>query len=114
MKECCNTPGNSTKAMSDKKNYLSKLQEKWKLNSIFQVIMVLIIFTLGGSTCAYLGRKLMPLIGLDKGVAYWVVYILIVTVLWPACVLIYSILLGQYPFFRKYLSQMGRRMVGKK
>lgn len=101
--------------MPDKKNYLSKLQDKWKLNSIFQVIMVLIIFTLGGSTCAFLGRKFMPLIGMeDKGAGYWVVYILIVTILWPVCVLFYSILLGQYPFFKKYLGQMGRRMVGKK
>lgn len=112
MKECCKT---NNKPM--KQSYLSKLQQKWKLNSIMQVIIVLIIFALGGSTCAFLGGKLMPSLGFDvenKGILYYIVYIIIVTILWPLCVLAYSIILGQYPFFKKYLGQMGRRMIGKK
>lgn len=111
MKECCKTNNNQPV----KKNYLQKLQDKWKLNSLFQVIIVLIIFALGGSTCAFLGRQIMPAFGFEsKNFGYWVVYILLVTLLWPMCVLAYSIILGQYPFFKKYLGQMGRRMIGKK
>lgn len=110
MKECCNNQNQKVK-----KNYLEKLQDKWKLNSLVQVIVVLIIFALGGSTCAFLGRKIMPNFGFEsKGVGYWFVYIFIVTLLWPLCVLAYSIIFGQYNFFKKYLSQMGRRMIGKK
>ena len=110
MKECCQT---NNKPM--KKNYLGRLQDKWKLNSIVQVIVVLIIFALGGSTCAFLGKKIMPALGFEtRGVLYWIIYVLIVTILWPLCVLMYSIILGQYAFFKKYLSQMGRRMIGKK
>ena len=111
MKACCKT--NNKPKMN--KNFLNKLQEKWRLKSIFQVVMVLIIFTLGGSTCAFLGGKIMPYLGFEnRNVLFWVVYILMVTILWPICVLSYSIILGQYPFFKKYLSRMGKRMIGKK
>jgi hypothetical protein len=110
MKECCNN------APNNRSNYLSKLQYKWKLTSIFQVIIVLIIFALGGSTCAFLGKKyIMPLFNFEsRHMGYWLVYIIVVTILWPICVMFYSILFGQYAFFKSYLTKMGKRMIGKK
>ncbi len=110
MKECCNTD-----KPNQKNSYLKKLQDKWKLNSIFQVVIVLIIFALGGTTCAFLGKQILPMLGIESGgVGYGIVYILTVTILWPLCVLFYSIILGQYPFFKSYLAKMGKRMIGKK
>lgn len=111
MKECCKNTNNTPQ----KQNYLTKLQDKWQLKSIMQVVIVLIVFALGGSTCAYLGRNIMPHLSIEtKGVIWWVVYIVIVTILWPVCVLFYSLFFGQYQFFKKYLTKMGKRMVGKK
>jgi len=110
MKECCKNANNEPK----KENYLTRLQEKWQLKSIMQVIIVLIVFALGGSTCAYIGKSIMPHLNFEsKGVMWWVTYIAIVTVFWPLCVLFYSLFFGQYQFFKKYLAKMGKRMIRK-
>lgn len=86
-----------------------KLQKKWKVSGI-QLILIICTFALGGSACGYVARKVMELISLDKGVLWWVLYLLMVTILWPVCVLIISILFGQFKFFRNYLNRIAVKM----
>jgi formyltetrahydrofolate-dependent phosphoribosylglycinamide formyltransferase len=90
-----------------------KLRERWKVNSL-DLFLVLLTFALGGSLCGYLGRKLMLLTGIEKGVFWMVLYVLMVTLIWPFCVLVISIPFGQFPFFRKYIGKLIRRFTGKK
>lgn len=97
---------------SDKKSSLQKLRDKWQVKNILQVVLILCTFALGGSLCAFCGRKIMALTSLSGGV--WLfVYILLVTALWPLCVLLISIPFGQFFFFKKYLAQLGRKISGK-
>lgn len=119
MKDCCKeseTPNSFSEAISKeaKPTYLEKLKQKWQLKSVMQVIIVLIIFTIGGSTCAFLAKKTINIFAIENRTIYIIVYVLLATIYWPICVLIYSIILGQYQFFKKYLSKMGKRMIGKK
>lgn len=55
----------------------------------------------------------MNLTGLDKGVLWFVLYIIILTIIWPLCVLIISIPLGQFSFFKKYIAKIFSRFSGK-
>ncbi len=87
----------------------NKLKEKWKVNGL-NLLLILTTFALGGSLCGYAGRKLLLLTGLEKGVAWLVAYILLVTLLWPLCVLLISIPLGQFKFFKSYISKIAARM----
>lgn len=119
MKECCKdgqTEDNFEKAIAEdqKQSYLEKLKNKWQLKSILQVIFVLLIFTIGGSTCAFLAKKTISLFVIDNRTLYLVVYVLLATVYWPFCVLFYSLFFGQFNFFKKYLKKLGNRMIGKK
>lgn len=91
----------------------NKLQQRWKVNGL-NLFLVICTFALGGSLCGYLGRKLLLLTGLDKGVLWVVLYIIIITLLWPLCVLLISIPFGQFSFFKNYLSKIGARMSGRK
>ncbi|MFX9676770.1 DUF6787 family protein, partial [Acinetobacter baumannii] len=68
---------------------------------------------LGGSLCGYLGRKLLGVTDLEKGVLYFVVYIVVITCLWPLCVIIISIPFGQFNFFRAYLERIWGRIAKK-
>lgn len=86
-----------------------KLKNKWKVNGI-QLFLILCTFALGGSLCGYLGRMVLGLFELDKNVLYYVLYILLITLLWPFCVLLISIFFGQYRFFKNYLTRVGRKM----
>lgn len=68
---------------------------------------------MGGSLCAKLGSYFLHLLVDDKNWVYWVLYVPLVTLLWPLCVLMISIPLGQFNFFRNYLLRMWKRMTGK-
>lgn len=54
------------------------------------------------------------LTGLEKGPAWVLLYIILVTLLWPFCVLLISVPFGQFTFFIKYLAKMKNRISGKK
>lgn len=91
----------------------SRLKEKWGVNWL-QFTLIFTTFALGGSTCGYLGRKVLGLTQLEKGPLYFLLYLVLVTLLWPLCVLLVSIPFGQFPFFKNYLVRMWRRMGQKK
>ncbi len=86
-----------------------KLRQRWGLSTL-RVVLVLITFAAGGSLCGWAARKLMVLIDVPKGVMWWVLYLVLVTVLWPLAVMLISVPMGQFPFFRSYLGRMARRM----
>jgi hypothetical protein len=92
---------------------LKKLQEKWKVG-IGRLVLIITTFALGGSLCGYLGRKLLGLTNMEKGVLWVIAYVLLVTILWPLCVIIISIPLGQFAFFKNYLKKVFARISGRK
>ena len=94
-------------------NMLKKLQQKWKVTKL-DLLLILITFAVGGSLCGFAGRKIMSFTGIEKGFVWLVVYIIIVTIIWPVCVLLVSIFTGQFAFFKKYLIKVARRFSGNK
>jgi len=92
---------------------LDKLKQRWKVNTL-NLVLIIATFALGGSLCGYAGRKILQFAGMDKGVLYIIVYIVLITLLWPVCVLIISVPLGQLGFFRRYLQRISKRVKGSK
>ncbi len=88
---------------------LDKLKKKWNVTGV-QLVLILCTFAIGGSLDGYISRRIMTLIPLEKSMLWWVVYIVILTLLWPLCVLLISIFFGQFRFFKNYLARVGRRM----
>ncbi|HKZ67551.1 MAG TPA: phosphoribosylglycinamide formyltransferase [Chitinophagaceae bacterium] len=86
-----------------------RLQQKWKVNGL-HLVLILCTFAVGGSLTGFVGRKLMNFIPLEQSWLWIVVYILMVTILWPFAVLLVSIPFGQYRFFTGYLKKMGKRI----
>ncbi|MEZ5046106.1 MAG: DUF6787 family protein [Chitinophagaceae bacterium] len=87
---------------------LKRLQEKWKV-SFVQLILIICTFALGGSATGIIARKCMQFIAIEQRVLWLIVYILLVTLLWPFMVLLISIPFGQFTFFRKYIQKIFRR-----
>lgn len=87
----------------------AKLKEKWKVGW-FQFIIIFTTFALGGSLCARTGSFILNWLLPEKNVWYWIVYVPLVTLIWPLCVLLVSIPLGQFRFFMGYLKKMGVKM----
>ena len=86
-----------------------KLRNKWKVGPL-QLALILCTFAIGGSFTGYLGKRIMPLFGIETPWIYIPVYILLVTLIWPMMVLLISIPFGQFKFFTGYLQKMGQRM----
>jgi formyltetrahydrofolate-dependent phosphoribosylglycinamide formyltransferase len=93
---------------------LNGLQKRWGVSG-WQLAVILITFAVGGSLTGYAGRKILGLIDLDQAWLRIVLYILLITILWPLFVLLISIPFGQFSFFRKYITRVGRRFgIGEK
>lgn len=90
-----------------------RLKQKWKVNGV-NLVLIIATFALGGSLCGYAGRKILMLTHLEKGVFWFIIYILLVTLLWPLCVLLISVPLGQFRFFKNYISKIWNKMSGGK
>ena len=88
---------------------LNRLQQKWKVNG-GRLFLIIATFAIGGSACGYAGRKIMLLFSINQPIAWTIVYLLLVTFLWPLAVLLISIPLGQFRFFTTYLLRIGDRI----
>ena len=92
---------------------LKKLQQRWKVNGV-NLILIIFTFALGGSLCGIAGRKIMELTSIEKGIIWILAYILLITLLWPLCVILISIPLGQFSFFKKYIYKIWTKITGNK
>ncbi len=92
---------------------LNRLKQKWKVGPL-QLFWILCTFAIGGSLSGYAGRRLMSVLPVGNAVLYTIIYILLVTLIWPLMVLGVSIIFGQYLFFKGYLKALFRKITGKR
>ncbi|NNC82963.1 MAG: hypothetical protein HKN79_05250 [Flavobacteriales bacterium] len=85
-----------------------RLKEKWGVTPL-GLALVLLVFAIGGSLSGYLAKVVMGMLNIEESLTYGFLYIAVVTLLWPLCVITVSIPFGQFKFFRNYLRKMGRR-----
>jgi len=104
------------KMVSDKeegKGFLIKLQNKWGLKSLWQVVLVLVVFACTGLTVLYIKEPIFAFLGisLEKG-GFWktVLYFLLVLPIYQAFLLVYGFIFGQFHFFWEKEKQFIRRI----
>lgn len=97
--------------------WVARLQEKWALQSVWQVIAVLVTFSLAGSSVVILRKQLFWLLGFDQETVWWVktvTYILLIFPMYQILLLAYGFLLGQFSFFwekeKKLMRWFGRKL----
>jgi formyltetrahydrofolate-dependent phosphoribosylglycinamide formyltransferase len=86
-----------------------RLQKKWKVGGL-QLALIIATFAIGGSLTGYAGKKIMNALAIQQDWLWTVVYILLITIIWPLAVVVISIPLGQFPFFIKYIRKIGGRI----
>ncbi len=87
---------------------LQKLERKWKVSG-GRLLLVLLTFAVGGSLTGYLGKRFMGLTGVESPLPYFLLYLIVVTLIWPLTVLAVSVVFGQFSFFKGYLLKMFQR-----
>ena len=81
---------------------MNRLKHKWGLTSSLQVILVLLTFSLAGSSVVVLRQWYFGALGFDAQTAFWIKALAYVVFMFPAyqlLILAYGSLLGQFRFF---------------
>ena len=86
-----------------------RLRKKWKVGGL-QLTLILLTFAIGGSLTGFVGKKIMNALSIQQDWLWAVIYILIVTIIWPLAVIIISIPFVQFNFFIKYIRKIGEKM----
>jgi formyltetrahydrofolate-dependent phosphoribosylglycinamide formyltransferase len=86
-----------------------RLQQKWKVGPV-QIILIITCFALGGSLTGYSAKKIMDVLSVEKDWLWTIIYILLVTIIWPLAVLIVSFFFGQFKFFKDYVKRLGQKI----
>ena len=86
-----------------------KLRQKWKVSPV-QLALILCTFAIGGRLTGFVAKKIMNLLSVDADWLWAIIYIFLVTVIWPMMVLIISIPFGQFRFFSNYTRKLGEKL----
>lgn len=92
---------------------IDKLKTRWQVESAFQVILILIVFSCTGTTVVMLKGPLYHLAGIDANTpAYLRVLFYILTVLpaYQVLLLAYGFVFGQFRFFWNFEKKTWKRM----
>ena len=90
---------------------INKLQQKWGVGQV-QFWLIMTTFALGGSLSGYLNKQILKMVFLERNLAYWLIYPLLLTILWPFSVILVSFVTGQFAFFKGYLGRIWGRFSG--
>jgi hypothetical protein len=94
---------------------MNKLKEKWGITSNFQIIIILLVFSITGSIAVWIAKPVLNLVGLDKEVVspwlFWPIRIFIIFPIYQILIVIIGTLFGQFKFFwgfeKKMLTRLG-------
>ncbi|MGE0929614.1 DUF6787 family protein [Peijinzhouia sedimentorum] len=92
----------NTKENGGRDSFLTKLQSKWKLKSIFQVVLVLIVFALTGLTTVTVKVWIYNFFNLSDNMSLIGrigFFILITLPTYQTLLLLYGFVFGQFSFF---------------
>ena len=93
---------------------MKKLKERWNIDSNQQIILILSVFAITGSTAAYISKPIMTFINLNKentsAFMYWPFRILILFPIYQILLVFVGWLFGQFSFFWEFEKKMLSRL----
>ncbi|MDH7447914.1 DUF6787 family protein [Aquimarina sp. 2201CG14-23] len=98
---------------------MKKLKQRWNIKSNFQLIMILLVFTINGSLSVLMAKPIIKYLGISSETTnpfvFWTVRIVLMFVLYQILLVIIGTLLGQHKFFwnmeKKMLSRIGIKKI---
>ncbi|MEN8789611.1 MAG: DUF6787 family protein [Flavobacteriaceae bacterium] len=98
---------------------MDRLKQRWGIDSNFQLLIILIVFSVTGSAAVYVAKPFLIWIGMSKASfpeawwgqwLYWLLRILIIFPIYQVLLLVFGWLFGQFRFFWNFEKKMLRRM----
>lgn len=98
-------------------NYFKKMKSRWDIQSNWQLIIILIVFSLTGISALYSRRFLFPILGIESSDPFWfktLIWVITILPMYNIFILIYGAMFGQFDFFWDRMKKMFKRMVPNK
>lgn len=96
---------------------MQRFKYKWNINSNWQLIIILIVFSITGSAAMIVRKLVFSLIGIVPETSLWIKVPLYILILFPAyqiLLIIIGSLLGQFQFFYAFQKKSFRFLNRKK
>ncbi|WP_139957950.1 DUF6787 family protein [Flavicella sediminum] len=93
---------------------MEKLKKRWGVKTNFDIILIIIVFSINGSFASYIARPLTVAIGLDyettSGWIFWPIRIFLVFLVYQTTLPLVGFVFGQFKFFWNMEKKMLKRM----
>ncbi len=94
---------------------LKKLKARWGIESNWQVIVILLVFAITGSTASFIGKPILSFLNITTEnfgtFGYWFTRIVLLFIVYQFMLVFFGWVFGQYQFFwnfeKKMLSRIG-------
>jgi hypothetical protein len=86
-----------------------KLKKRWNITSYYQLVLVLLVFSITGSTTLYMRKLIFGWIGISGETSLWIsvpLYVLIIFPVYQILFLLVGALLGQFRFAWEFEKKM--------
>lgn len=97
--------------------FLNQLQKRWGVKSIFQVVLILMVFACTGFSVLYVEEWILVLLGVPKDIADWLrvlLFFLITLPIYQILLLFFGFIFGQFRFFLAFEKRFFSRIFGRK
>lgn len=98
-------------------SWMEKLKEKWGITSNFQIILILIVFSINGSFAAWVAKPVTEFVGISSEMTSpWIYYPIRIFIVFPIYQLtlpIVGFVFGQFRFFWEFEKKMFGRFKRK-
>jgi len=103
-------------ADTNRKNFLRRLQQRWQLKNLTQVVLVLVVFACTGFTVLFIKKPIFNALGIydQKGFLKGLLYLIAILPMYQVLLLAYGFIFGQFRFFWEFEKKMFRRMFRRK
>jgi len=92
---------------------INKLKERWGVETIWQIVVILFLFSITGMSALYVRQFFFGLFGFNAHTPLWeevVLWIVTVVPSYQILLLLYGFLLGQFDFVWRFEKKSARRL----
>ncbi|MFG6687537.1 DUF6787 family protein [Mariniflexile sp. HNIBRBA6329] len=93
---------------------MEKLKERWGIEQNWQIIIILIVFAITGSTASFIGKPILNYLNITSenfgSFGYWVVRIVLLFIMYQFMLVFFGWLCGQHKFFWNFEKKMLKRI----
>jgi hypothetical protein len=97
---------------------MANLKERWGITSNWQILIILFVFSITGSSSLFVAKPIIQFLGITKEnlhiVLYWILYVLISFIFYQIMLVFFGWIFGQFKFFwnmeKKMLKRIGLKI----